>query len=204
MVQIYGSHNSSSGRCYWCLEEADVNYEAKVLNFKEQEHKSEAFLKVNPNGKVPALVDNDFVMSESVAINLYLADKYKPELLGTSVNERAKINQWSIWAIADLQPPLIDIFIQLVFVPEDRRDANAIEKAQKKLPTLLETLDNELSNKTYLVGDNFTLADLNVHSVVSITNHVKYDLSKYTHINKWINTISERPAFKKYMALCEQ
>lgn len=203
MITIYGSPKSSSGRCFWCLEEIGAKYEAKSVNFKEKEHKSEAYLKINPNGKVPALVDDGFVMSESMAINLYLAEKYKPELLGKSINDKAKVSQWSIWAIADLQPPLIDIFIQLVFVPEERRDTAVIEKAQKKLPDLLEILDTQLENNDYLIGNEFSLADLNVNSVVSICFHVNYDLSKYENIKRWLSKIGERPAFKKYMELCQ-
>ena len=65
---------SSSGRCFWCLEEVQADYEAKAINFKDKEHKSEAFLKINPNGKVPALTDGDFSIWESTAINYYLAD----------------------------------------------------------------------------------------------------------------------------------
>jgi len=203
MITIYGSPKSSSGRCFWCLEEVGVKYDAKSIDFKEKEHKSEAFLKLNPSGKVPALIDDEFVMSESMAINLYLAEKYKPELLGKTIHEKAKVNQWSIWAIADLQPPLIDIFIQLVFVPEDRRDAKVIAKAEEKLPNLLNIIDKQLENNKYLVGDEFTIADLNVNSVVSVCFHVNYDISKYENIKRWLSNISERPAFQKYMELCK-
>lgn len=203
MVTIYGSPRSSSGRCFWCLEETGINYTSKSINFKEKEHKSEEFIKINPNGKVPALEDGDFVIWESMAINFYLADAYKPILLGETSKERGLVHQWSIWSIADLQGPLIDIFIQLVFVPEERRNLEVIEKAKGKLPALLSVLNGALEGNNYLVGDQFSLADLNVHSVMSICDHVKYDLTEYKGICSWLETISDLDSFKKYQELCK-
>ncbi|MCB0362836.1 MAG: glutathione S-transferase [Bdellovibrionales bacterium] len=114
MVAIYGSPRSSSGRCFWCLEEIGIEYENKPINFREKQHKSPEYLKLNPNGKVPVLVDGDFVIWESLAINFYLAEAYKPQLLGSDIQHRGLVHQWSIWALADLQPPLIEAFIQSV------------------------------------------------------------------------------------------
>jgi len=201
MISIYGSPRSSSGRCFWTLEEIGVEYVAKSLDFKEKEHKSEVFLNVNPNGKVPALTDGDYVIWESMAINMYLAEAYKPELLGNNPKERGHVYQWSIWAIGDLQTPLIDIFIQMVFVPEERRDMEKVDKAKAKLPALLTMLDNALNKSDYLLGDHFSLADLNTMSVVQICDHLKYELNDYKNILKWKKTISERDGFIKYSKL---
>lgn len=202
MISIYGSPKSSAGRCFWCLEESGVGYETQSINFKEKQHKSEAYLKVNPNGKVPALQDGDFTIWESMGINFYVAEAYKPQLLGSNAKEKGLVHQWSIWSIADLQPPLIEIFIQLVFVPEQRRSQQVIDKAQSKLPELLETLNMGLKDKTYLVGEEFTLADLNVHSVVTICDSIKFDLGSYENILHWKDQIEDRPAYQKYQELC--
>ncbi|MCO4759769.1 MAG: glutathione S-transferase family protein, partial [Oceanospirillaceae bacterium] len=175
MITIYGSPKSSAGRCFWCLEEAGVEYTTKSIDFSAGEHKSEAFLQINRNGKVPALIDGDFTIWESLAINNYIADAYKPELLGTSPQERGLVSQWSIWSVADLQAPMIQAFIQLVFVPEPRRDAEVIKKALEKIPGMLNTLEAELEGKDYLVSNTFTLADLNTSFVVSICDDIKFD-----------------------------
>lgn len=201
MITIYGSPRSSSGRCFWCLEEIDETYDAKPLNFKEKEHKSLAYLKINPNGKVPTLTDDDFVIWESIAINFYLAETYKPELLGLDNKQHGLVQQWSLWGIAELQSPIIGAFIQLVFVPEERRDNGIIEKAMAKIPGLLKVLDDALEGKNYLVGDDFTLADLNVASIASLCSEIKFDLTAYKNIQTWLTQISERPAFKKYQKL---
>lgn len=203
MITIYGSPKSSAGRCFWCLEEAGVEYETKSIDFSAGEHKAEAFLKVNPNGKVPALTDGDFTIWESLAINNYIAEAYKTELLGSSAQERGLVSQWSIWSVVDLQVPLINAFIQLVFVPEPRRDAKVIETSFEKLPALLNTLETGLEGKDYLVGDTFTLADLNAAFVVGICDDIKFDLTEYKNINQWRARIAERENTQRYKALCK-
>lgn len=201
MMTIYGSARSSAGRCLWCLEEAGVPYENKNLDMKTKEHKSEAFLKINPNGKIPALVDGDVTLFESMAINFYIADKYKPELLGTDAKERALSYQWSFWASSELQDPIIQVFIQKVFMPAEKRSQTVIDENMEKLPGYFSILDNALAGKTYLNGKTFTLADLNTQSVISIAPHLGIDLSVYKNIDLWMKAISDRPAFQKYTQL---
>src|SRR3989344_9118391 len=122
MIKIYGAPRSSAGRCFWLLEELALPYQAMPVDMRNKEHKSEAFLKLNPNGKVPALVDGDVVLWESIAINHYLADKYRPELLGKTPVERGLEQQWSTWSMVDLQPPLVDLIIQMVLTTEEKRN----------------------------------------------------------------------------------
>ena len=203
MLNIYGSPRSSSGRCFWALEEVGASYETKTISFEKGEHKSPEFLKINPNGKVPALTDGETTIWESMAINFYLANKYKPELAGTTPVEKAFIQQWSFWALGELQPPIIEIFIQKVFVPEDKKDPKVIERAQAKIPPLLEVLNSALENKDYLAGDEFTLADLNTLSVAYICPRIGVELTPYTNITKWMGRTFERPAYKKYQGLCK-
>lgn len=201
MIYIYGSPKSSSGRVYWMLEELGLKYEAVKLNMREKEHKAEEFLKLNPNGKIPCLVDNGFVIWESTAINHYLADKYSPALLGTTPEIRGLVQQWSIWSMLELQKPLIDIFIQTVFVPEDKRDYALIEKSQKNVLPLLSILDKALNSKKYIAGDSFTVADLNLATVVGLTSVIQMDISAYKNVQSWLSMLMERPAFQKYIKI---
>jgi glutathione S-transferase len=201
MITLYGSPKSSAGRCYWSLEEAGVPYNTVEIDMKNKEHKSPAFLKINPMGKVPAMVDGEVTLFESMAINFYIADTYKKELLGASAGERGLVHQWSFWASSELQGPIIEIFIQQVFVPDDKRDHKIIENALNKLPTLLTVLNNSLENKKYLVGNQFTLADLNTASVASICPMIGVNLTEYPNITNWLGAISDRPAFQKFQAL---
>lgn len=203
MIQIYGSPRSSAGRCYWLLEELGLAYQRQPLDMRAREHKSERYLKLNPAGKVPCLVDGDLTLWESMAINQYLVDQYGGALGlgGATPAERGRIAQWSYWSILDLQRPLIDMFIQLVFVPEPKRDLGVIERARALLPPLLEILDRHLAGREYLVTDRFTVGDLNVASVVSICGSVGHDLSSFASLGAWLRRATARPAHHRYMAL---
>ncbi|MDO9182747.1 MAG: glutathione S-transferase family protein [Bacteriovorax sp.] len=198
MITLYGSPRSSAGRCIWTLEEAGVPFTRKEVDMRTKEHKSAEFLKINPMGKVPALVDGDVTLFESMAINYYIADNYKKELLGNTPKERGLAMQWSFWATSELQGPIIEIFIQKVFMPDDKRDNNVIETNLKKLPELLDVLNTSLAGKKYLAGDQFTIGDINTASVVSICPMIGVDLATYPNISGWLGGISDRPAYQKY------
>ncbi len=201
MITLYGTPRSSAGRCLWCLEEIGQPYENKNVDMRTKEHKSEAFMKINPNGKVPALVDGDVTMFESMAINFYLAEKYKPELMGKNSAEKARSFQWSFWASSELQGPLIEVFIQKMFMPDDKRDQKIIDSNLEKLPELFSVLDGALAKNKYLAGDTFTLADLNTASVASIAPMLAFDLSPYKNVDGWLKSMNDRKAFQKYTEL---
>jgi glutathione S-transferase len=205
MIKIYGSPRSSAGRCFLVLEELGLPYETPPFNIMERkDHKSAEFLKLNPNGKVPCLVDGDFVIWESMAINHYLVDKYRPAFLGTTPEERGLSQQWSLWTLSELQPPMVDIIVQMMFVPEDRRDLKVVEKAREKVPPLLDILERQLEGREWLVGHSFLLVDLNVASVVNIAQTLKIDLEKYKHLTAWFSRIKARPSFRKFAELRTQ
>lgn len=201
MISLYGSPRSSAGRCFWCLEEIGISYQHVPVDMKNREHKSNSFLAINPNGKVPALVDGDIQLFESMAINFYLADKYKPDLLGTSSKEKALTYQWSFWALSELQDPMIQILIQKIFVPEGKKDQNLIDKKFTELPPLFKVLEIALSDKKYLAGPDFTLADINAGSVAQIAAMIDFDLNPYPLVKAWLAALDDRPASKKVQQL---
>lgn len=204
MIHIYGSPRSSGGRCFLMLEEIGLPYQEMPLDMMgKKEHKSENFLRLNPNGKVPVLVDGDFVIWESMAINWYLADKYKPELLGDTPEERGLVHQWTTWAIVEVQPPMVEILIQTLFTPEEKRNPQIIEQAREKIPGRLQILDQALQNKKYLVGDRFTLADLNMASIVNLAAALQAPVKDYPSLNQWFQFMKERPSFKKFSEMRE-
>lgn len=203
MIKIYGSPRSSAGRCYWMLEELGLSYQVMPLDMRNKEHKSESYLQINPNGKVPALIDGDFVIWESMAITNYLAKKYQSPLAAQTPEEDGLIMQWSLWSLVDLQTPAVDWLIQEIFMPPEKKNPHVIEEAQKKIPGFLSVLEKTLKNKNYLVSDRFTVADLNVASVVNILVALKYDLSSFPHIQRWMGLCSNRPAMQKLKQLRE-
>jgi glutathione S-transferase len=197
MVKLYGPKRSNAGRCHILAKEIGLEYEAVPVNLPKGEHNSPEYLKLNPNGKVPCLVDGDFVLWESVAINNYLASKHKPELLGDSLEDKALIDQWSYWGSLDMQPLFHTISFQKFRVPEDRRNEKAIQDAMNALPRVLKLLDEHLSDRKYMLGDKFTLADINLGIAVLGARGAQYDLSDYANISRWMEKLLERPSFKE-------
>ena len=201
MIKIYGSPFSSAHRCYWTLEELNIPFERMPLDMRQREHKSEAFLKLNPNGKVPCLVDGDLILWESAAIDHYLATQYGPKLLGSTPKEQALVQQWLLWSLLELQPPLVNILIQVMFVPEDKKNPAVIEEAKKKLQPLYEILNQHLKKNQFMVGDTFTMADLTVASIVRINGMTQQSIKEFAELEKWFSAVTSRPAYVKVEAM---
>jgi len=203
MIKIYGSPRTSAGRVYWMLEELGLPYERMPLNMSQREHKSPEFLKINPNGKVPCLVDGDYIIWESMAITQYLAAKYKSDspLLPKTAEEIGHLAQWSYWSILEMQKHAVEWLIQVMFVPTEKKDPSVIEKAQKSLVPLFGILNHSLEKNTYLVGGRFTLADLHVASVVNVAISLGFDTIPYSNVHSWIKACHDRPAWHKVCSL---
>jgi len=179
---------TSAFRCHVLLKELGVEWEEVPLDMGKGEHKSPEFLKLNPNGKVPCLVDGDFVLWESMAINKYLAKKYQPDLLGGSIENMALIDQWNYWSIVHVQRYLFEMFMD----PSDetrKRCTTAIEPMHK-------VLDAHLAEKDYLLGDTFSVADINLGTVIVVNRFVKNDISGFTNMSTWLDRLQSRPCFQ--------
>lgn len=196
MVKLYGPKRGSAARCHVLAKEIGLEYDGVSIDLRKGEQNSPEYLKLNPNGKVPSLVDGDFVLWESAAINNYLASKYKPELLGDSPEDKALIDQWSYWGMLEVQSHIHRIGFQKFRVPEDQRDEKVIQEAMNALPRVFKILEEHLSDREYMLGDKFTLADINLGTVVLGTQFAEYDLSEYANINRWIQMLLKRPSFK--------
>src|SRR5207244_7430357 len=110
MLKLYGIPRSRTARVIWMLEELQIPYENVPVSFIEESRKPE-YLKINPNGHIPALQDGDLTLFESLAINLYLARKYDKGLWPKSIEGEAKAYQWSIWAMTELEEPLLTVLL---------------------------------------------------------------------------------------------
>ena len=201
MIQIYGSAGSSAGRCYWTLEEVGVAYETVPVNFRNRDNKKPEFLQLNPNGKIPVMVDGDVILWESMAIDHYLCEKYQTQLLGETLQDKAQILQWGFWSLAEYQKPLIEVFIQKVFVPEEHRDAKVIEKGIEKVLPLNHMLNEHLAKREFMVGPSFTLADLHVASVAKICSAIGVDFATLPALQSWLTRMLERPAAQRVAKL---
>ncbi|GAB1539135.1 glutathione S-transferase family protein [Scytonema sp. NUACC21] len=178
MLKLYGSARSRASIVQWYLEELGVPYEFIKLDMQAGEHRQPEFLAINPMGKVPAIVDGGFQLWESGAILLYLAQKYCNV---TAPEEQATLAQWVLFANASLGPG--------IFTESSR---------EREMPRLMTPLNEIFERQPFLLGDEFTVADVAVGSLLAyIPIMLKMDLSAYPDVLNYIKKMSERPAFQK-------
>jgi glutathione S-transferase len=199
MIIFYGAPMSSAARTHWMLEEVGVPYEYKRVSIRDGDTKKPEFLKVNPGGKIPVIQDGTVTLTESMAINFYLAEKYGKGLMPTDVVERAHVYEWTFWAMSNVQPLFLDIMLNTMIRPEAERDPKAIERAREQIPAYLSVLNDALKGKEYLVGNRFTVGDLNAASVLGLGGFVGVDLAAYANAQAWLNRVHARPSFAKSM-----
>lgn len=200
MLTLYGSSKSRSGRCLWALEELGLKYEhvpVAPANAKSSDH-----LKLNANGHVPVLKDDNLILWESQAINLYLAEKYgKPPLWPASHEAHGDIYRWCFWAMTECEPNLVAILRNRILLPADKRNEEAARQAEANLKAPLQVLDDHLKNHPYLVGNDFTIADVGVAHVMSFAIPIKYDLAATPNVNAWLQKCLGREACVKVRSL---
>ena len=191
MLKIHGSSQSRTSRCLWTAEEVGVKYEQ--IPTPVPEAKSAAHLRLNPNGHIPVIDDDGFVLFESMAINFYLAAKYgKAPLWPESIQERALANQWSYWAMLEVEPSLV-VMLQNMFAPADKKNPAVAAEAAAKLKAPLAVIEQHLSNREYLVNKDFTIGDLDVASVWVIGTMVGLDFSSAPKTMAWLTKCTRAP-----------
>jgi len=176
------------------LEEVGVPFENVPTHFAG-EAQSEAFRRINPNGRVPALDDDGTIVWESMAINLHLADRYGKDLAPRDAAERAHMTMWSFWGMTEIEPGLIDAFVHRAMLPADQRKPEVAAAGEAKLARPLRVLEQELGRRSWLVGDRFTVADLNVASILLMAALAQVDLKAYPNVVRWHAACTSRPAF---------
>ncbi len=194
VIQIYGSTVSSAGRCLWLLEELGVPYERLNSNMENPAGREKYLREVFSGGKVPYLIDGEVRLFESMAINAYLAAKYKSELLPTDLHERALVDQWSYWAITNLQPEALKLMVHTMFLPEPQRDPKLAEAGRAACERYVAQLEESLTGE-FLVGGRFTLADINCGSIMNLA--LRAGISAGPRVTAWIERLRARPAYRK-------
>ena len=198
-LKIFGGAKSRAIRSLWAIEETGVPFEHIAINTLDEMRGFE-FLAVNPNGKIPALLDGELAIFESMCINLYLAENYAPALLPKEDDGRTQAIQWSFWAISEIEPLQMDILNNTKFLPKDKRNPAVAELALKRIQRPLRVLEEKLASHPWLVSEYFTLADLNLASVMLLLEMSKFDYSSLPQTRKWLDECYARPALKKAQA----
>jgi glutathione S-transferase len=197
MIKLYGVSQSRTMRSLWMLEELGLPYENVKTNFRTGDTRKPDFLRLNPNGHIPVLQDGDVTLWESMAINLYLARRYDKGLWPKSVADEGRAFQWSLWAMTEAEEPIITALLHRMSLPEEQRDAKKADDAVERFKKPLAVLDGALAGRQYLLGDGFTVADLNVASVVSLAPPADIDLGSASNVQAWLGRCLARPAFAR-------
>jgi glutathione S-transferase len=159
-MKLYGFPPTRSTRVIWTLRELDVEFELVNVDPTKGELRAPEFLAVNPAGKLPAFVDGDFVLTESVAIVLYLAEKYPEKgLLPSGLRARAEVYRWLFFSATELEQPIWRIARHTVLYPPEKRLAAEIPIARQDFLDMAAVMEKHLDGRQFLVGDNVTVAD---------------------------------------------
>ena len=200
MITLYGMARSRAQRCIWMLEELGLDYQLERVSPFDGGARRPEYLAVNPNGKIPALRDGELVLWESMAINLYLADRYGGGLWPATPENRGQAFQWSHWALGEMEGHLF------VLLRSPRADGGRGERpeagraAETKLERPLAILNGALAGSPWLAGEHFSVADLNVAAVAAWGLWAGMDFSGLPALENWLGTCLDRPAAKKMIS----
>ncbi len=199
-LQIYGIARTRAFRALWVAKEVGVDYQHLPIEIGDAGARTPEFLAINPNGRLPVIVDGDFVLFESLAITLYLAKKHSPgKLYPGTLEGEARAWQWTMWALTEVDRGVNIWSLNAVRLPPAERDAAKRDEALKVIARPFQVLDAAVSKQDYLLGDTFTVADLNVAAVIS--RAIEMDLSAVPNLKAWLTRCLERPKAREALAL---
>ncbi|MBT6176914.1 MAG: glutathione S-transferase family protein [Deltaproteobacteria bacterium] len=201
-ITLYGSKNTRAFRCFWMLEELQIDYRIKEVNVHKGEGRAPDYLSIIPTGKVPALQDEDFILFESAAINTYLADKFPEKNLipKTNTRERGLYDQWCYYVMSELEQPLWLNAKHTFIYPEKRRIAANIESAKFEFKHALKVIEGHLDTHDYMVGGEFSGADILVAQTFMWAQMVRFPLDSPAAL-EFIVRMKERDGYQRAMAL---
>lgn len=202
MLTIYGSANSRALRVIWMAAELGLKYDHKDWLPRSPETKTEDYLALNPNARVPSIDDGGFILSESMAINMYLAKKHKSPLYPADPKHEALCWQWSLWETDRLDRQIVDYVRHSVALPESERKSSIAESAWLQVAPAFDVLETALTKSAWLAGPAFSVGDLNVAS--ALYRALSIDVSKWPALDAWLHKSWERPAAKHARSLREQ
>lgn len=192
-MKLYGFSATRSLRALWGLRELGLDFDYVSIDLTKGEHRSPDFLKINPAGKVPVLIDGDLILPESAAIILYLAEKYPEKgLIPQNLEVRAEIYRWIMFAVTELEQPLWRITKHSFLLPEEHRSAADIALARKDFVAMAAILDRHMEGRSFLVGDRMTAADCVTAWLVDWAN--EYGLiGDFANLRAYLERLYARP-----------
>lgn len=195
-LKIYGNMRSSAFRVVWTAEELGLTYQLHEIGV-ENCPTDKMLAALNPNRKIPVIEDNGVVLWESMAINLYLVRRNGGELAPKNQIEDAQMQMWSFWVSNECVTDCMTVLAHAALLPDSERSAETLEAASKRLHRPLAVLNEHLSDTGFIVNTRFTVADLNVASVVGWLAAANTDLASYPNILDWLKRCEDRPAARR-------
>lgn len=210
MITLYGVLRSRASRNVWLAHEAGLEFRhVPIIQVYraapgQQHTASPEFLAVNPNAAIPTLVDGDLVLSESLAINLYLAKRYGGALGPADAAEDGLMGMWALWAATGVEPHSIQVLYNRAAKPPAERDAALADASVEALRAPFAVLDQALAATGFLVGGRFTVADLNTAEIIRYALPAPELFEAAPNVRGWMTACHARPAFKRMMAERDQ
>ena len=199
-LRIYGIARTRAFRALWMAKEIGLDYEHIPVEVGQAGARKSDYLALNPNGRLPTIDDDGFILWESLAVTLYLAKKHAlGRLYPATLEGEAKAWQWSLWAVQEVDRGVNIWSLHAVRLPAKERDPQRRAQALKVLEAPFKVLEDALAGRPYLLGEEFTVADLNVAAVIS--RAVDMDLSATPRLARWLERCLERPAARTARAL---
>ena len=193
-MRLYEFAPARSIRPRWVRQELGVPFEAVSVNLPQGEHRTANFLQINPAGQVPVLVDGDLVLTESVAISLYLVEKYPHKrLLPQETRARADVYRWLLFAATELEQPLWRIARNTAVYPQEKRLSADIEHAREDFVAIAHVADAHLSTREFVVGTSVTVADFILAYTLDWANEVNL-LTRFPNLLAYMERMYQRPA----------
>lgn len=192
-MKLYEFGPTRSIRVRWTLQELNVPFEAITVDMFTGENRSPAFLKINPAGKLPVLIDGDLVLTESVAIVLYLAEKFPEKgLLPADSRERAQAYRWLLFTTTELEQPLWRIARHNNLYPKDKRLPAEVELARADFAPMAEIMENHMRDRSFVVADRISVADFVLAYTLDWAKMAKL-LDGFPRLNDYIEAMYARP-----------
>ena len=198
MIDLYTASTPNGRKISIMLEEIELPYNVKHLNLSEKEQKDELYLMINPNGRIPTIVDHDnggFSVFESGAILIYLAEK-TGKLLPADFNQRSTVIQWLMFQMAGIGPMQGQANVFYRYAPE--KIEYAVSRYQRETRRLYEVLDNRLKDNEYLAGD-YSIADIATYPWITLHNWAGVEMDGLNNLRRWMTRIRRRPAVERGM-----
>ena len=195
-MKVYFAPQSRAVRTVWLLEEIGMTYELVRFSLGQKEMRSPEYTRVNPNGRVPTVVDGDVTITESTAIAQYLGAKYAPELTPDSdADNFATYLQWLNYAEGMIMPPINNYVVETILLPPERRNEEIAERSLKLLNRTLSAVEGHMEDKEYIAG-SFTVADTITGHAVVMSRRLGADFSERPNLTAYADRLESRDAFK--------